>query len=126
MLNFLEFVGILAICPEQFEAKLEDIRNLFINAHHLLNLYRPHQARESLILMMERQLQKSREEIQQMDEMKDRAEEFLAKLKSEGHDAENSDLDQVNGDGEPSTVKVESKVEEFHAMWKALDEIDDS
>ena len=116
----------MAICPEQFESKLEDMRNLFINAHHLLNLYRPHQARESLILMMEKQLQKSREEIQQMDEMKGRVEEFLVKLRSEGHSTENSHAVQTNGAGDASGLKGETNIEEFRAMWKALEDIDDS
>jgi mediator of RNA polymerase II transcription subunit 7 len=55
LLNFLEFVGILSVSPEQFESKVDDMRNLFINAHHLINIYRPHQARESLIMMLDEQ-----------------------------------------------------------------------
>lgn len=88
LLNFLEFVGILSVSPEQFQVKLEDLRNLFINAHHLLNLYRPHQARESLILMMEEQLDRSRKEIEQMDKIKAEIECVLEQLRIEGLDAE--------------------------------------
>lgn len=60
------------------------MRNLFINAHHLLNLYRPHQARESLIMMMEEQLARSREEIKQMDKVKADIEGVLERLQTEG------------------------------------------
>ncbi|OQE32960.1 hypothetical protein PENFLA_c001G08711 [Penicillium flavigenum] len=67
LLNFLEFVGILSVSPEQFESKVDDMRNLFINAHHLVNLYRPHQARESLIMMLEEQLARSKEKINRID-----------------------------------------------------------
>ncbi|KAJ5205157.1 Mediator complex subunit Med7 [Penicillium cf. griseofulvum] len=84
LLNFLEFTGILSVSPEQFESKVEDLRNLFINAHHLLNLYRPHQARESLIMMMEEQLNHSREEMKQMDKVKVEVESLLEQLQAEG------------------------------------------
>ncbi|KAL1955719.1 hypothetical protein VTO42DRAFT_8191 [Malbranchea cinnamomea] len=87
LLNFLELVGLLSICPERFEPKLADIRNLFINAHHLLNLYRPHQARESLISMMEEQLQRTKDEIREMDKVKERVESFLRELEAEGREA---------------------------------------
>lgn len=128
LLNFLEFVGVLSICPEQFESKIEDLRNLFINAHHLLNLYRPHQARESLILMMEEQLQKSREEIQEMDNMKGRVEEFLTNLKAEGEAATrcNDSIDPEPNAKVRSVKKgEEEELEEFRTMWQALDEISD-
>ncbi|KAJ5501097.1 hypothetical protein N7527_012218 [Penicillium freii] len=85
LLNFLEFTGILSVSPEQFESKVEDLRNLFINAHHLLNLYRPHQARESLIMMMEEQLNHSREEMRQMDKVKAEVESVLEQLQAEGN-----------------------------------------
>ncbi|KAJ5753353.1 uncharacterized protein N7511_007506 [Penicillium nucicola] len=85
LLNFLEFVGILSVSPEQYQPKVEDMRNLFINAHHLLNLYRPHQARESLIMMMEEQLKHTREEIKQMDKVKTEVEGILEQLQAEGN-----------------------------------------
>jgi mediator of RNA polymerase II transcription subunit 7 len=38
------------------------MQTIFVNMEHLLNEYRPHQARETLILMMEEQLERSRAE----------------------------------------------------------------
>jgi len=61
---YLDLIEILVRCPEAQERqrKLEDIRLFFINMHHLINEYRPIQARETVELMLE--LQKSdREEI---------------------------------------------------------------
>ena len=84
LLNFLELTGIMSTSPEQYEEKVQDLRTLFINFHHLLNEYRPHQARESLILMMQDQLEKSRKETQGIREVKERVEgviEGLGKLK---------------------------------------------
>ncbi|TVY25161.1 Mediator of RNA polymerase II transcription subunit [Lachnellula hyalina] len=84
LLNFLELTGIMSTNPEQYEEKVQDLRTLFINFHHLLNEYRPHQARESLILMMQDQLEKSRKETQGIRAVKERVEgviEGLGKLK---------------------------------------------
>jgi mediator of RNA polymerase II transcription subunit 7 len=92
LLNFLEFIGILSIDPEQFESKLADLHNLFINAHHLLNLYRPHQARESLILMMEEQLDRTRDEIDEIDRTKLRIESLLQRLRADGAEAASAAL----------------------------------
>ncbi|OJJ86245.1 mediator complex subunit MED7 [Aspergillus glaucus CBS 516.65] len=118
LLNFLEFVGVLSVAPEQFESKVEDLRNLFINAHHLLNLYRPHQARESLIMMMEEQLDRTREEIREMDKVKADIEGTLEQLKAEGIDADAA-LDSKNG-GKPSNSKQSTK--ESQLVWSLMDE----
>ncbi|KAI9890968.1 MAG: Mediator of RNA polymerase II transcription subunit 7 [Vezdaea aestivalis] len=87
LLNFLELVGTLSVNPEQYGKKLEDIRTLFINAHHLLNEYRPHQARETLILMMEQQLEKTKMEIEGVRAMREKVEETLQKLGMRGSTA---------------------------------------
>ncbi|EED17374.1 RNA polymerase II mediator complex protein (Med7), putative [Talaromyces stipitatus ATCC 10500] len=124
LLNFLEFVGVLSIAPEDFEAKLGDLRNLFINAHHLLNLYRPHQARESLILMMEEQLESARSQIQEMDDVKNRVERLLEQLTTEGLDAQQSSFQGSNH--EANTVEFDNKaVEEARKLWDLLKDEDD-
>ncbi|CAI4220108.1 unnamed protein product [Parascedosporium putredinis] len=62
LLNFLELLGILSIDPKQAEEKVDDLRTLFINFHHILNEYRPHQARESTIALMQEHLDRTRAE----------------------------------------------------------------
>lgn len=54
LLNFLDLVDILIKCPESSkrEEKIEDINLLFIHMHHLINEFRPHQARETLRVML--------------------------------------------------------------------------
>lgn len=47
--TFLELLQRLAESPEEFPEKVERLRTLFINMHHLLNTYRPVQSKESLI-----------------------------------------------------------------------------
>ncbi|KAE8146840.1 mediator of RNA polymerase II transcription subunit 7 [Aspergillus avenaceus] len=122
LLNFLELMGILSKSPEQFEPKVEDLRNLFINAHHLLNLYRPHQARESLILMMEEQLSHTREEIQQMDKLKDEITGVLDQLKKDG-----IDVDQATEASNSETKGLSSSGEKTRAdarlLWELLNEV---
>ncbi|PWY70918.1 mediator of RNA polymerase II transcription subunit 7 [Aspergillus heteromorphus CBS 117.55] len=120
LLNFLEFVGVLSIAPEQFESKVEDLRNLFINAHHLLNLYRPHQARESLIMMMEEQLSRTREEIEQMDKLKVEITSVLERLEADGRAAQSPAPEADDDDGKKSTSEQKA-IEDAQLLWDLLD-----
>ncbi|KAI0429052.1 mediator complex, subunit Med7 [Xylaria sp. FL1042] len=82
LLNFLELTGLLATSPEEAEDKITDLRDLFINFHHLINEYRPHQARESLISMMQAQLDRTRAETNAIRDANDKAERVLEGLSS--------------------------------------------
>ncbi|OCT88138.1 hypothetical protein XELAEV_18016771mg [Xenopus laevis] len=55
LVNFLDMLDILIRSPGSIrrEEKLEDLKLLFVHMHHLINEYRPHQARETLRVMME-------------------------------------------------------------------------
>ncbi|CAH2014362.1 unnamed protein product [Acanthoscelides obtectus] len=55
--NFLDLLDLLVNCPESPKRaeKVEDLSLLFIHIHHLLNEFRPHQARETLRVMMDLQ-----------------------------------------------------------------------
>lgn len=118
LLNFLELVGILSVSPEQFEPKVEDMRNMFINAHHLLNLYRPHQARESLIMMMEEQLSRTKDEIEQMDKVKAEIEGVLENLQAEG--VRTGSVEQ-SGTISPSEAASSQKIEDSRTVWDLLE-----
>ena len=54
---FLELLDILILNPASPErnTKINNLSILFINMHHLINEYRPHQARETLRVVLERQ-----------------------------------------------------------------------
>ncbi|QHS75995.1 mediator complex subunit MED7 [Saccharomyces paradoxus] len=69
LLNYLELVGVLSINPDVYERKVEDIRTILVNIHHLLNEYRPHQSRESLIMLLEEQLEYKRGEIREIEQV---------------------------------------------------------
>lgn len=80
LLNFLELVSIMASNSSHWAEKVQDIRTLSINFHHLLNEYRPHQARETLILMMREQLKSKRAEISGVKECRAKVEKILEEL----------------------------------------------
>lgn len=58
--NFLDLLDVLIKAPHSSKRteKLEDLNLLFIHMHHLINEFRPHQARETLRVMMEIQKKK--------------------------------------------------------------------
>jgi mediator of RNA polymerase II transcription subunit 7 len=80
LLNFLELSGTLSRNPAHAEAKIQDLRTLFINIHHILNEYRPHQARESAISMMQDHLDKTRGETVAIRTQVDKARRVLLDL----------------------------------------------
>lgn len=120
ILSFLELVGILAVNPTLYNQKTEHLQRLFENALHLINEYRPHQARESLIMMMEGQIQKKRDEIEKVRSMKEKVDTLLVGLGKE----------QLDGQAEISlsheipklTSAEELWKREQRAVWAALDE----
>ena len=81
-MNFLDLLDILVCCPESPKRgqKVEDITLLFIHMHHLINEFRPHQARETLRVMME--LQK-----RQRIDTTNRFQNHLGKVQDLLHDA---------------------------------------
>ncbi|CAA19326.1 mediator complex subunit Med7 [Schizosaccharomyces pombe] len=82
MLNFLELLGIMAKAPEQFPSKVENIRVLLLNLHHLINDYRPHQSRESLIMLLEKQLKHEESQVELLRTHNRQMTETLEKYKS--------------------------------------------
>lgn len=67
LLNFLELVGSVAVEPAKFYIKIEHLKLILINMNHLLNTYRPHQTRESLIMLLQKQIESKRSEIDEID-----------------------------------------------------------
>lgn len=57
LVNFLDLLDLLVYSPDSPKRteKVDDISVLFIHIHHLLNELRPHQARETLRVMLELQ-----------------------------------------------------------------------
>ena len=55
LVNFLDLLDILIKSPDspKRSEKIDDLTLLFIHVHHLINEFRPHQARETLRVMLE-------------------------------------------------------------------------
>ncbi|ODV96306.1 hypothetical protein PACTADRAFT_33481 [Pachysolen tannophilus NRRL Y-2460] len=64
LLNFLELVGLLRKNPNYVNLKIEQIRLILINLHHLLNSYRLHQSREILIFKIENKINENMKDIE--------------------------------------------------------------
>ncbi|KAH6566752.1 hypothetical protein BASA50_002040 [Batrachochytrium salamandrivorans] len=64
ILNFYELLEMLETEPCNAQFKIEHIRLILINFHSMLNEYRPHQARDTLAIMMREQIRRRRETTQ--------------------------------------------------------------
>lgn len=98
LLNYLELVGILSINPTLYEKKVENIRTILVNIHHLLNEYRPHQSRESLIMLLEEQLEYKRKEIREIDQVCQQIRDKLAKIEDGPNPTQENSLPPASGD----------------------------
>lgn len=100
LLNFLELVGILSKNPQLANQKIDNIRTILINIHHLLNSYRLHQSRETLILTMQNKLTEAQEEVQRIKNTFTDVESKLNKLVNRLQDLQtsssNPDSSQMN------------------------------
>lgn len=65
--TFLALTGVLSQNPELYEEKVKDLHTIVMNIHELINQYRPHQARETLIMMMEERVDKMKKESQDIE-----------------------------------------------------------
>lgn len=82
LLNFVELVGVLSVNPELYESKVENIRTILVNIHHLLNEYRPHQSRESLIMLLEEQLEHKKQEVANIEQVCQQVTEKLKQVQT--------------------------------------------
>ncbi|KXJ88567.1 MED7 protein-domain-containing protein [Microdochium bolleyi] len=113
LLNFLELTGVLSINPAEANDKILDLRDLFYNFHHLINEYRPHQARESLISMMQATLDRTRAETNAIRDAKEKVERVLEGLGSLKVEDESTQLD------EPRLMNVQNKTASKKPAWMA-------
>jgi len=125
LLNFLELTTLLSLDPTQYQEKLDDIRQLFLNIHVVINMYRPHQARESAKDLLESRLEDGQREIEECDNLKLRIQAFLDEVGGAGGEKPRSNGVIANG-GFPSTQEPkDDKMEEQRRLWKMVQEMKD-
>ncbi len=84
LLAFLSLTHCLATDPDTWAPKWDVMRALFSEAHAIVNEYRPHQARETLIHMMEEQVERCRAETKACDEACEKVQEVLQTVDASG------------------------------------------
>ncbi|KAL8736706.1 MAG: hypothetical protein Q9166_000072 [cf. Caloplaca sp. 2 TL-2023] len=123
LLAFLSLTNSLAVQPDTWAPKWDEMRALFSEAHAIINEYRPHQARETLIHMMEEQVERCRAETKGCREVCERVkkvvEDVESQEKSEQSQAmvESMEMRGIRGKDEDSrAVSTEKRV------WAVIEE----
>ncbi|XP_020585009.1 mediator of RNA polymerase II transcription subunit 7a-like [Phalaenopsis equestris] len=76
-LHILELADVLVDRPSQYARRVEEISLIFKNLHHLLNSLRPHQARATLIHILERQIQHRKQAVEDIKRRREEAQKLL-------------------------------------------------
>lgn len=80
MQKYIELLEVLTDDPaSDMASRVENIAHIFHNITHLLNLMRPHQARQTIISVLQKQLQDSKSQADELLKSVDEARSFLAK-----------------------------------------------
>lgn len=76
-LHLLELADVLVERPSQYARRVEEISLIFKNLHHLLNSLRPHQARATLIHILELQIQRRKQAVEDIKRRREEAQKLL-------------------------------------------------
>ncbi|XP_057498473.1 mediator of RNA polymerase II transcription subunit 7a-like isoform X2 [Actinidia eriantha] len=76
-LHILELTDVLIERPSQYARRVEEISLIFKNLHHLLNSLRPHQARATLIHILELQIQRRKQAVEDIKRRREEAQRLL-------------------------------------------------
>ncbi|XP_073052422.1 mediator of RNA polymerase II transcription subunit 7a-like [Primulina eburnea] len=76
-LHLLELADVLVERPSQYARRVEDISLIFKNLHHLLNSLRPHQARATLIHILEQQIERRKQAVEDISRRREEAQRLL-------------------------------------------------
>ncbi|XP_052174066.1 mediator of RNA polymerase II transcription subunit 7a isoform X2 [Diospyros lotus] len=76
-LHILELADVLVERPSQYARRVEEISLIFQNLHHLLNSLRPHQARATLIHILELQIQHRKQAVEDIKRRREEAQRLL-------------------------------------------------
>ncbi|CAG8496998.1 14527_t:CDS:2 [Acaulospora morrowiae] len=132
--NFVELLDTLVREPDQAPEKIEQIKHIILNMKYLLNEYRPHQARETLNLIMKEQIEQRKRATNEVNMRCSELRQMLQNVKGmwKNMDDVNMDLDteqeqrsshsHLNDGGSFSSYYVDSDATQ--KMLKMIDEIE--
>ncbi|QIX01409.1 hypothetical protein AMS68_006926 [Peltaster fructicola] len=121
--TFLSTCGILAQNPALHEEKVKNLRDMVFNMHDLINQYRPHQARESLLLMMEERVEQLRQEIKTIGELKGKIHKALNEV-NQATDGPLRSQDQAESI-DKAAASLDGRKAEQELAWRLLDDLAD-
>jgi len=98
LVNFLDLLDILIRAPDspKRQEKIDDMNLLFIHMHHLTNEFRPHQARETLRVMLYVQKRKRLQVAEKFREHLDKVQETIQEALAALPDLSNTDQQSDN------------------------------
>ncbi|PPJ58956.1 hypothetical protein CBER1_04096 [Cercospora berteroae] len=120
--TFLGLLGILGQDPTLYEERITDLQAIVFNMHSLINQYRPHQARESLIMLMEDRVERMRAEIRGIEEGKERVAKLLEGMRQGEHAfASEDDIKLVNGHSKKKDPDAKKRKARQRTTWDMLE-----
>ncbi|RHZ68268.1 hypothetical protein Glove_296g29 [Diversispora epigaea] len=99
--NFVELLDTLVKDPDQAPEKIEQIKHIILNMKYLLNEYRPHQARETLTLIIKDQIEQRKKAT---NEINKRCSEFKSILQNVKNTWENMDYVKMDIDTDEKSI----------------------
>ncbi|KAL8786632.1 MAG: hypothetical protein Q9213_002661 [Squamulea squamosa] len=120
LLAFLSLTNSLAVEPDTWAPKWDQMRALLSEAHGIVNEYRPHQARETLIHMMEEQIERCKAETQGCKDVCEKVKKVVEEVEmQEASRKSKTGLDGVH----PPTTRSKNKMSGINATEKKVWEI---
>lgn len=116
LLTFLSLTNALATNPAAYGPIWDELHEMFQETNKVINGYRPHQARETLILMLEEQLERVRGETKGVGEAVKRAKEVVETLGKDDHGG--VEMDQLR---EPVSQGSRKERDVERRIWKVLE-----
>lgn len=83
LFNYVELLKTLSHAPEDFAKNVDNIRLILINMHHILNTCRTHQARDTIKLMLEQQINRRMKSITEINQCKEKVESICSNITKE-------------------------------------------
>ncbi|OBA23515.1 MED7-domain-containing protein [Metschnikowia bicuspidata var. bicuspidata NRRL YB-4993] len=122
LLNFLELVASVSVEPGKFYVKIEHLKLILINMNHLLNTYRPHQTRESLIMLLQSQIDSKKAEIAEMDLVTRAVKQAIADLVLSEPAGAGGDAPETEPPQETDSVRDSERSRKLEVLQKLMAE----